>query len=190
MQPAGIPALGHDAAEAGLGALYEEIPLELRHRIDHMLGELALRAGEIDAAERQALSPDARRIKFRLRGCDIHGVPPETVELGDDQDITGLEPVGEPPKFQPIADGDAYPDGLGDDAVRLDPESAISCTWFSVVRSAVETPSYPLFGTVGSIIADGVSRVCPQPLLKGQGGNLDPTSCPASPSGRHQFLHG
>ena len=54
----GMPALGHGATKAGLGAPYEEISLEFSHRIDHVHGELARRAGEIDT-ERQAVNPDA-----------------------------------------------------------------------------------------------------------------------------------
>lgn len=118
-----MPAVGLSAAKAGLGALYEEVALEFRHRIDHVHGELARRAGEIDTAERQAVNLDAGLGEACHRGGDIHGVAPEAVELGDDQDISGLEPVGEPCEFRPLADGDTSRDGFGDDAVRLDPEA-------------------------------------------------------------------
>ena len=37
----------------------------------------------------------------------IHGVPPEAVELGDDQDISDLESVSEPCEFRSLADGDS-----------------------------------------------------------------------------------
>ncbi len=104
-------------------ALCVEITLEFRHRIDHVHGELARGAGEIDTAERQAVNLDASCIEGCHRGGDIHGVAPEAVELGDDQDISELEPVGEPCEFRPLADGEASGDGLGDDAVRFDPEA-------------------------------------------------------------------
>ena len=123
VRPAGMPALGHGTAQAGLGALDEEIALEFSHRIDHVHGELARGAGEIDTAERQAVNPDAGFGEACHRGGDIHGVAPEAVELGDDQDISGLEPVGEPCEFRSLADGDTSRDGFGDDAVRLDPEA-------------------------------------------------------------------
>ena len=53
-----MPTLGHGAAKAGLSALYEEIALEFRHRIDHVHGELTRRAGEIETTERQAVNLD------------------------------------------------------------------------------------------------------------------------------------
>lgn len=107
VRPARMPAFGHGPAKAGLGALYQQVPLELHHRIDHMHGELARSAGDADTAERQAVNTDAGRIKVRHRGGDIHSVATEVVELGDDQNIPGFEPVGEPPEFRPVADGDA-----------------------------------------------------------------------------------
>ena len=45
------------------------------------------------------------------------GVAPEALKLGDDQDISGLEPVGGRWRYFPSRDG------FGDDAVRLDLES-------------------------------------------------------------------
>ncbi len=46
-RPAGFPSLGRGGAKASLGALCEEIPLEFRHRIDHVHGELARHTGEV-----------------------------------------------------------------------------------------------------------------------------------------------
>ncbi len=63
VRPTGMPALGHGTAQADLSALYEETALEFNHRIDHLHGELARRAGEIDTTERQAVNFDAGRIE-------------------------------------------------------------------------------------------------------------------------------
>ena len=120
-------------------------PLEFRHRIDHVHGELARRTGEIDTAERQAVNPDAGLGEACHRGSDIHGVAPEAVELGDDQDISGLEPVGEP-----FANSGRWLMATLPEMVSVTmrcgstrkPEAVISCTWFSVVCSGVETLRY------------------------------------------------
>ena len=65
----GMPALGHGAAQAGLGAPYEQTPLIFSHRIDHMQGEFARCAGEICTAERHEVSPAASRNKVHHCGC-------------------------------------------------------------------------------------------------------------------------
>ena len=68
----------------------KEIALEFRRRIDHVHGELARRAGEIDTAERQAVNLDAGLIEGCDRGNDIHGVAPEAIKLGDDQGLMAI----------------------------------------------------------------------------------------------------
>ena len=57
---------------------------------------------------------DACRFEACDRASEFHGVAAEAVDLGDDRDISGLEPVGEPFEFRPLADGDTSRDGLGD----------------------------------------------------------------------------
>jgi hypothetical protein len=79
--------------EAGLGALDQEVALKLGHSIDDVHGQLAGRAGQIDAAERQAMNPHPKLGELCHRGAHIHHIATEAIELGDDQHVAGFQPV-------------------------------------------------------------------------------------------------
>ena len=106
-RPAGMPASVRGKAQTGPGVLHEEIAFGFRRRINHLHGELTRRAGDTDTAERHAENPDSGRTKVRDRGRNIHRVASEAVVLVDDQDISGLEPAGEPCGSQPLTEGGA-----------------------------------------------------------------------------------
>jgi len=53
----------------------------------------------------------------------VHGIAAESVELGDDQHVAGLQPVGQAREASALGDGDAAGDGLGHDPAGLDAET-------------------------------------------------------------------
>ena len=81
--PAQALAFRLGPAQARLGALDQQVALELRHRVDHVHRQLAGRTGEIDAAQRQAVDPHAEVGELGHCRAHVHGVAAEPVELGD-----------------------------------------------------------------------------------------------------------
>ncbi|GGO84151.1 hypothetical protein GCM10011348_29730 [Marinobacterium nitratireducens] len=54
------------------------------------------------------------------RFADIHGIATESVQLGHDKHITGLQPVKQPDKLRTLTGRDATADAFGHDAALTD----------------------------------------------------------------------
>lgn len=56
-------------------------------------------------------------------GPDIHGIAPQSIQLGDHQDVAVLQLVQEPPEAGPLGGRNAARDDLRDGALRRDAEA-------------------------------------------------------------------
>lgn len=84
------------ARASPLGALDEEITLELSDYVDDIHGHLSSGADETDAAQGEAMDADAHLLQFGDGGADINGVASKPLEFGYDQHIPLFYPVDEP----------------------------------------------------------------------------------------------
>ncbi len=111
------------AFQTGLGALDQQIALELRNGVDHPHRQLARRAGQVNVAESEAVNTYAHLFQPGHGGADVDSIPAEPVQLGNDQHITPFHLVQQP--AEPFATGDGHRPGYGfcDNAVRLHPET-------------------------------------------------------------------
>lgn len=70
-----------------MGTFDEHIAFELSDGVDHIHGHLASRTSEIDPSQGEAVDTDTDLFEL-CDGCaDIDGIAPQSVELGDDQNI-------------------------------------------------------------------------------------------------------
>ena len=134
-RPAQPLALRPGPAQPRPGALDQQVALELRDRVDDAHRQLAGRAGEVDAAQRQAVDPHADPGELGHRGAHVRGVAAEPVEPGDHQHVAGLQPVEQARETPALSRDDAAGDGLGHDPARLDSEAGrprsprAGCRW-------------------------------------------------------------
>ena len=119
-RPAKPLALGAGAVEAGLGPLYEQVPLELRDDVQDARRHPSRGAGQVGLAQIEASHPDRHLSQPVDRRHHVPRVAPEPVHLRHHQHVAGLEPVDEPREARPLHRRDAAGDGLGHDAVVLD----------------------------------------------------------------------
>jgi hypothetical protein len=69
------------------------------------------------------MNPNVECCEHIDRGADIHGVAAQAVELGDNQNIIGFEPVDQAVEGRALHCRRTAGDGLGDDAGGLDGEA-------------------------------------------------------------------
>lgn len=109
-------------AQASLGALDQEIALELRDRVDHVHRQLARRTRQVDPTQRQAVNPYPELLELGDGGAHVHGVAPEPVELGHHENIARLQPVEQAREAAALAGRDGARHGLGHEAAWFDGE--------------------------------------------------------------------
>jgi hypothetical protein len=122
-----------------LRALYQQIALELGHCRDNAHGHLVGGAGEIYAAQGNAVHPDIHTGEGFHRGAHVHGVTAQSVQFGDDQQVTSLSiRFLKPGRFMAamLPETASAMTRLG---CTRKPAAAISCVWLSVTWPAVET---------------------------------------------------
>jgi len=89
----------------GLRALDQQVAFKLRHSGDHPHGHLASGAGEVHAAQGQAMHAHPQ-LRQGLHGhAHVHGVAPQPVELGHYQHIAGLQLVQQASKSLALGGG-------------------------------------------------------------------------------------
>ena len=106
-----------------LGSLDEQIAFKLGDGGDNLHRHLSRRAREVGPAKGKAMNANAEPGQSVDGGAHIHGVAAQAIELGDDQNISGLQLVHEADETAPLRGGDAAGDSFGDDAARLDIEA-------------------------------------------------------------------
>ncbi len=74
------------AGEAGLGALDQQVALELGDGVDDIHRHLSRRIGQVDPAKGEALHTDTRFPEPGDDRADIDGIATQPVEFGDDRE--------------------------------------------------------------------------------------------------------
>ena len=103
-----------------MGSLNEEIALKFGDSGDNLHRHLPCCAREVGAAKGEAMNANAETGQSVDGGAHVHGVAAQTIELGDNQNVSRLQLVHKAYKTAPLSSGDAAGDGFGDDAARFD----------------------------------------------------------------------
>jgi len=109
--------------QAGLRAFNQEITLELGHGFNDTRRHLSGPAGQIDAAQSEAMNPHGRRLQTVHCGGNIDCIPAQTVELGDDQRVILFQLVHQPHEARTLLDGGTARHGFRHRAARRDREA-------------------------------------------------------------------
>jgi hypothetical protein len=139
--PAELLSLRFGSLQTGLCAFDQQIAFELRHRTQHSHCEFARGAVQIDAAQRQAMHPHADLRQARDGRDDVDGVSAEPIQLVTTS--TSSSSIFSSRRVKPgrrlIA---TLPEIVSTTTRRCsirNPAFSISSSWFSTVKSSLET---------------------------------------------------
>ena len=92
----GVDAFGLGAVKPGLGALDQLVTLELSDGVDDVHRQLARRAGQINAAKREAMHPHSARRHAVYGGAHVHCVAAKPVQLRNNDDVPRFQSICQP----------------------------------------------------------------------------------------------
>ncbi len=116
-------AFGARPAQSGLRALDQEIAFEFGDSGNDLHRHPTGRTGEVHPTQGEAVNPDADRCQRIDGASNIHGIAAETVELGDDEYVTGFQSIDQAPERRSLHCRRAAGDGFGNNLARLDGEA-------------------------------------------------------------------